>query len=156
MRGILGGMMQTLRTLFRPKVTYMYPFERMPTSPRFMGAPGLLWDEQADEIVCVGCNICARACPDDCIRLTMLKYTGNRTSKKTIVDEYYIDLGRCSYCGICVEVCPFDANEMTPHYEISAYDRYELVFDRDKLLAIGRGLPRRYGKEGSTSTVGGA
>jgi formate hydrogenlyase subunit 6/NADH:ubiquinone oxidoreductase subunit I len=99
-----------------------------------------------DEIVCVACNICARACPDDCIYLTGDRYSGDKTTKKNIVRDYFIDLGRCSYCGICVEVCPFDANEMTPHFELSTYDRQQLIYDRGRLVDIARGVQRRMGK----------
>jgi NADH-quinone oxidoreductase chain I len=146
MRGILGGFVQTVRSFFTPPVTRLYPYERPPLEPRYFGAPSLLWDDKVDEIVCVACNICARSCPDDCIHLTGEKYEGGKTTKKNIVKDYFIDLGRCSYCGICVEVCPFDANEMSPHFELSTYDRQQLVYDKDQLVRIARGVQRRMGK----------
>lgn len=146
MRGIIGGFVQTVKSFFTKPVTRLYPYVRPPLETRFMGAPGLLWDDKVDEIVCVACNICARSCPDDCIYLTGEKYQGDKTTKKNIVGDYYIDLGRCSYCGICVEVCPFDANEMTPHFELSTYDRQQLIYDKDQLVEIARGVQRRMGK----------
>ena len=146
MKGVIGGFMQTVKSFLTKPVTRLYPYERPPLERRFMGAPGLLWDDKNDEIVCVACNICARSCPDDCIYLTGVKYTDGKTTKKNIVDLYFIDLGRCSYCGICVEVCPFDANEMTPHFELSTYDRQQLVYDKDRLVEIARGVERRMGK----------
>jgi NADH-quinone oxidoreductase chain I len=146
MRGILVGFLQTVKSFLTKPVTRLYPYERPPLEQRFMGAPGLLWDEKVDEIVCVACNICARSCPDDCIYLVGEKYTGGKTTKKNIVTEYFIDLGRCSYCGICVEVCPFDANEMTPHFELGTYDRQQLIYDMGHLVQIARGLNRRMGK----------
>ena len=146
MKGTLLGFYQTVRSFFTKPITQLYPYERPPLETRFMGAPGLLWDDKVDEIVCVACNICARSCPDDCIYLVGEKYTGGKTTKKNIVKEYYIDLGHCSYCGICVEVCPFDANEMTPHFELSTYDRQQLVYDTDRLVEIARGVQRRMGK----------
>jgi len=147
MLGVMKGLARVFSVMLRRPVTVKYPYQRPQLGPRFMGAPGLLWDDEIDEIVCVACNICARACPEDCIRLEGAKYTGNKSDKKNIVTEYYIDLGRCSYCGICVEVCPFDANEMTYHYEMACYDRSELVYDMNKLVEIARGMKRRYGKE---------
>lgn len=143
MRGILEGLVTTLRTFFRPPVTLKYPLERPALAERFKGPPGLLWDDEADEIVCVGCNICARACPVNCITLTAKKYTGTKTNKRAIVDEYYIDFSRCIYCAICVEVCPFDANEMTHSFELSVYDRKDLLFDKDQLVELARGMKRR-------------
>ena len=95
----------------------------------------------------MACRICERACPDDCISMTAAKYEGDKSNKKNIVTQYWIDLGRCSYCGICVEVCPFDANEMTPHWQLTTYDRQELVYDMDKLVEIAEGMQRRLGKE---------
>ena len=146
MKGVIGGFIQTVRSFFTKPVTQLYPYERPPLEPRFMGAPGLLWDEGVDEIVCVACNICVRSCPDDCISLTGDKYSGDKTTKKNIVRDYFIDLAHCSYCGICVEVCPFDANEMTPHFEMSVYDRQQLVYHKGRLVQIARGVQRRMGK----------
>ncbi len=146
MKGVIGGFVQTVRSFLRKPVTRLYPYERAPLEARFMGAPGLLWDDKVDEIVCVACNICARSCPDDCIYLTGEKYDGGKTTKKNIVRDYFIDLGRCSYCGICVEVCPFDANEMSPHFELSTYDRQQLIYDKNRLVDIARGVQRRMGK----------
>jgi len=141
--GIFEGLLTTLRTFFRPPVTLKYPLERPALAERFKGPPGLLWDDEADEIICVGCNICARACPVNCITLTAKKYTGTKTNKRAIVDEYYIDFSRCIYCAICVEVCPFDANEMTHSFELSVYDRKDLLFDKDQLVELARGMKRR-------------
>src|SRR5687767_1245806 len=94
MRGILGGFVQTVKSFLTVPITRLYPYERPPLEPRFMGAPALLWDDKVDEIVCVACNICARSCPDDCIYLTGEKYVGSKTTKKNIVKDYFIDLGR--------------------------------------------------------------
>ena len=44
-----------------------------------------------------------------------------------------------------MEVCPFDANEMSPHFELSTYDRMTLIYDKDQLIEIGRGVTRRTG-----------
>ena len=147
MLGAMKGFVQTVRTFFRKNVTVQYPYERMPLAPRYMGAPGLLYDKKVDEIVCVACRICERACPDDCISMIGEKYTGTKTKKKNIVTDYWIDLARCSYCGICVEVCPFDANEMTHHIEMSYYNSDDMVYDMHRLVEIADNMNRRFGKE---------
>ena len=38
---LLGGMALTLKYLFRPKYTLMYPMEKTPQSPRFRGLHAL-------------------------------------------------------------------------------------------------------------------
>ena len=58
MKGVIGGFIQTVRSFLTKPVTRLYPYERPPLEPRFMGAPGLLWDDEVDEIVCVACIIC--------------------------------------------------------------------------------------------------
>jgi formate hydrogenlyase subunit 6/NADH:ubiquinone oxidoreductase subunit I len=35
---------------------------------------------------------------------------------------------------------------MTPHFELSTYDRQQLVYDRGRLVEIARGVQRRMGK----------
>jgi len=155
MRGIFGGLAQTIKGFLRKPITRLYPYEKAPLEARFMGAPSLLWDDKVDEIVCVACNICARSCPDDCITLTGDKYTDGKTNKKNIVRDYWIDLGRCSYCGICVEVCPFDAMRCRPQFELTTYERSTLVYDKDQLVNIGRGVTRRTGKPEPTSPLPG-
>ena len=66
--------------------------------------------------------------------------------KKNIVRDYFIDLGRCSYCGICVEVCPFDANEMTPHFELEHLRPPAAGLRPGAAVEIARGVERRMGK----------
>ncbi len=61
MKGVIGGFVQTVRSFLRKPVTRLYPYERAPLEARFMGAPGLPWDDKVDEIVCVACGRSASA-----------------------------------------------------------------------------------------------
>ena len=51
---------------------------------------------EIDEEKCVGCTLCGRNCPAECI-------TGARKQ------PHHIDQARCIKCGRCAEVCRFDA-----------------------------------------------
>ena len=95
---------------------------------------------------CTGCHACERACPVECMTVVMKdnpkfgKEEGDSKRRK-IVDEFYIDYGRCMRCNICVEVCNFDAiamNNTWAGHELSSLDRKDLVLDLDQLMSLSK------------------
>jgi NADH-quinone oxidoreductase subunit I len=48
---------------------------------------------------------------------------------------YEINLSRCIFCGYCEIACPFDAITMGHDYEMSDYNRSDLIFTKEMLLA---------------------
>ena len=48
---------------------------------------------------------------------------------------YEINLSRCIFCGYCEAACPFDAITMGHDYELSDYNRSDLIFTKEMLLA---------------------
>ncbi len=141
MKGTLKGLLTTLKTTFRKPVTAQYPDERLPVAKRFYGFPGLLWDDKVGESMCVGCQVCARYCPTECITVTMMdnpKLKEGTSKRKKIVDDFKIDLARCIVCGICVEVCNIDAIAMTHEHESGTSGRLKLIADIDRLHEMGR------------------
>src|SRR5207245_9997571 len=47
--------------------TEQYPKVRPDVAPRFHGAPRLNMDPETHDTLCIACNLCALACPEDCI-----------------------------------------------------------------------------------------
>ena len=147
MRGMLKSLGRGAVVFGRKPVTIHYPDEkrRLPTRARTF--PYLIWNHDLDEPNCTGCGKCAKACPVDCMTTTLKKnsaFADGRSNHKSVIDDFYIDFGRCMRCNICVEVCPFDAIAMLPiweGHEQSKFDRRELIMDLDDLLAPSRAEP---------------
>jgi formate hydrogenlyase subunit 6/NADH:ubiquinone oxidoreductase subunit I len=141
MIGVLKSMATTMRTMLRKPVTIQYPTTHREIPERNKGLPVLLWDFQADEPYCTGCHACERACPVECMTVIMKdnpRFAEEKSKRRKIIDEFWIDYGRCMRCGICVEVCNFEAIAMNNTWtgqEQSRFDRAELVLDLDQLLA---------------------
>ena len=131
MKGILRSMATTLSTFARKPVTREYPETHRELPERDRAFPVLLWDQEAHEPFCTGCHACERACPVECMTVLMKdnpahKSVGGESSRRKIIDKFWIDYGRCMRCNICVEVCNFGAismNNTWSGHEKSAYDR---------------------------------
>ncbi len=147
MKGIARSLMVTLSTFTRKPVTRDYPNYHKALPERDRGLPLLLWDKEIDEPFCTGCHACERACPVECMTVLMKdnpdhKSNGGDSSRRKIVDKFWIDYARCMRCSICVEVCNFDAiamNNTWQGHELSVYDRKDLVMDLQQLLAQSHG-----------------
>jgi formate hydrogenlyase subunit 6/NADH:ubiquinone oxidoreductase subunit I len=145
MIGVLKSLMATMNTFTRKPVTIQYPTQHRAVPERDRAFPILLWDFDVTEPFCTGCHACERACPVECMTVTMRdnpKFGEGGSKRRKIVDEFYIDYGRCMRCNICVEVCNFDAiamNNTWAGHELSTLDRKDLVLDRDQLMALSKG-----------------
>ena len=141
MIGVIRSLGATMSTMLRKPVTIEYPTAHRKVPERDRAFPILLWDFSIDEPFCTGCHACERACPVECMTVTMKdnpNFAEGKSKRRKIVDEFYIDYGRCMRCNICVEVCNFDAIAMNNTWagvESSVYDRRDLVMDTDELLA---------------------
>ena len=126
----------TLKQVFRKPITQQYPEYLRPVYPRFRGRHKLHLHENGLE-KCVGCSLCAAACPADCIRVVAAENTAeNRVSAgERYARIYEINMSRCIFCGYCELACPFDAITLGNDFEISEYNRDDLIYTKDMLLA---------------------
>ena len=132
----LKGFAVTFRQMLRKPETIGYPERKTPVFPRFRGRHRL-WRHENGLEKCVGCSLCAAACPSDCIRVVAAENTPeNRVSAgERYAAVYEINLSRCIFCGYCEVACPFDAITMGHDYEMSDYNRSDLIFTKEMLLA---------------------
>jgi len=122
--------------------TLCYPEERREDQPveagglypgYYRGVHRLNRDEEG-RVRCVACFMCSTACPADCIHIEGAEAPWDDREKYPI--KFDIDELRCIYCGMCEEACPVDAIELTPVYDIVGLSRQEMIFDKQKLLAV--------------------
>src|SRR5947209_5421816 len=78
--GSFRGFGVTFRQIFKKPITQEYPEYKRPVYPRFRGRHRL-WRHHNGLEKCVGCSLCAAACPADCIRVVAAENTpDNRVS----------------------------------------------------------------------------
>ena len=142
-----GGFKLTLQHLSRPTVTTSYPQAKRAKQPRQHGRHVLSRYEDGME-KCIGCELCAGACPVDCIYVRGLD---NPPDHPVSPGERYgyiyeINYLRCIHCDLCVEACPTQAIT-------------DAIYTRAELLVDDQGIPQRLPwedwREGEAAMTGG-
>ena len=131
----IAGFGVTFKTMFRKTFTEEYPNGPKVTAPRFHGRHQLnRWPDGLEK--CVGCELCAWACPADAIYVEGAQNTdGERFSPGERYGRVYqINYLRCILCGLCIEACPTRALTMTNEFELADDSRAKLIYEKDDLL----------------------
>ncbi|MCF6248830.1 MAG: 4Fe-4S dicluster domain-containing protein [Desulfobacula sp.] len=120
---IFEGMAVTTSYLFRRPSTIQYPNKlekplEEQLSDRYRGIL------QVDTSVCIGCRICEKTCPIDCIAINLEK---NKETKERFLTRFDIDISKCMFCGLCSENCSTCAIYHTKFFNGATQNVDELV-----------------------------
>ena len=85
---------------------------------------------------CVGCFLCAGACPADAI---YIEAEENTEEQRVSPGERYarvfdVNLLRCIFCGYCEQACPTGAITLENIFELSVTHPEDLVYHKEQLL----------------------
>src|SRR5512135_1145021 len=132
---ILRGLVTTLKQALRPPVTIEYPKVKRPVRERFKGRHELKrYDNGLEK--CIGCSLCAAACPADAIYVEAAENTDEArfSPGERYATKYEINMLRCIFCGYCQEACPTGAIVLRKDFELSEYRREDALYTKEMLL----------------------
>ena len=132
---LLKGLWTTFRSMFEKPVTYEYPEVKRPVRERYKGRHYLMRYDNGLER-CIGCALCAAACPADAIFVEASENTDDRrfSPGERYASTYEINMLRCIFCGYCEDACPTQAIVLGHTYELSFTDRRDAIYTKEFLL----------------------
>lgn len=132
---ILGGFAITAKRLKHETVTIEYPEELREQFPRTRWRHYLTKYDNGLER-CIGCSLCAGACPARCIYVEAAENTDQErySPGERYAARYEINMLRCIFCGYCQDACPTGAIVLRKDFELANYERDQFLYTKEMLL----------------------
>jgi NADH-quinone oxidoreductase subunit I len=132
---MVRGFATTIKHLLEGPVTVQYPEEERPVRERFKGRHSLKrYDNGLEK--CIGCSLCAAACPADAIWVEAAENTDEErySPGERYAKTYEINMLRCIFCGYCEDACPTEAIVLEHEFRLSFNDRRDAIYTKDRLI----------------------
>ena len=133
--GIMKGLATTLKHVLTDPVTISYPEVERPVRERFKGRHALKrYDNGLEK--CIGCALCAAACPADAIWVEAAENSDDKrfSPGERYAKTYEINMLRCIFCGYCEDACPTEAIVLEHQYNLSFTDRRDAIYTKNMLI----------------------